>query len=95
MVPPPPFVTEAFPCIVSTPVPPDLVMVELLMIDVPPVLIDFRKILPVSDEVKAASMVMTPPYILIGPAAVIALSIKRLVALPDLPRVNERMVCPF
>ena len=89
------FVTRAFPCIVSTPVPPDLVMVELLMIDGFPFHIDFRKILPVSDEVNAVLMVMAPPYIFIGPAEVIALSMVRFPVLLGFPNVKERMVCPF
>ena len=90
-----PLLMVELPCIVRTPVPPDFVMMELLAIPGTELDIDFRKILPVSDEVKAASMVMTPPYILIGPAAVIGLSIQRFAVLPDFPRVNERMVCPL
>ena len=91
----PPDMTEAFPCMVSTPVPPDLVIIELLMIHPLAFEMDLRKIFPVSDEVNAVFNVITPPYIFIGPAAVIALSIKRLAALPVLPNVKERMVCPL
>ena len=49
----------------------------------------------ISDEVKAASMVMTPPCIFIGPATVMGTSSQRFPVLPGLPQVKERMVCPF
>ena len=90
-----PLLTVPLPCIVRTPVPPDLVMIELLVIPRIVFVMDLIKISPVSDEVKAASMVMTPPCIFIGPATVMGTSSQRFPVLPGLPQVKERMVCPF
>ena len=81
---------------VKTPVPPDLVKVELLTMHPFAFEMEFKKIFPFAEEVRFAFSVITPPNILMGPATVIWFVSKVMSAVfPDFPIVKPDMIWLF